>query len=99
MECDEGDVDDDLEEIDLGTYCLVVDPGQATHYGGVVECEMTETQLRFKLTAEAAGDLAMPTDVTFALELPAEQLSMLKQGLTRVLTSGHPDAQPTLLTT
>ncbi|WP_406076818.1 hypothetical protein [Micromonospora sp. NBC_00858] len=69
MEPDDEDLeeadDEDLEEADLGTYCLLVDPGQATHHGGVIECEITETRLRLKLTTEAARDLAMPTDVTF----------------------------------
>ncbi|MEU8315329.1 MULTISPECIES: Imm10 family immunity protein [unclassified Micromonospora] len=98
MECDE-DALEDPQEIALGfdTYCLVVDPGQATHYGGVVECEVTGTRLRLKLTSEAAQALALPTDATFGLHLTADQVSMLKRGLTRVLTSGRSDARPTLL--
>lgn len=99
MECTDEDLDD--EEIDLGwdTYCLVVDPGQATYYGGVLECRVTDGQLHLKLTADAADTLGLPTDVTFALDLPADRVSLLKRGLTRVLTSGRADAQPTTLQT
>ncbi|MFD6640170.1 Imm10 family immunity protein [Micromonospora chalcea] len=98
MECDE-DAAGDPQEVALGfdTYCLVVDPGQATHYGGIVECEVTETRLRFALTSEAAQALALPTDATFGLQLTADQVSMLKRGLTRVLTSGRRNARPALL--
>ncbi|MFG3603569.1 Imm10 family immunity protein [Micromonospora chersina] len=98
MECDE-DAVEDPQEIALGwdTYCLVVDPGQATHYGGVVECEVTETRLRLALTSEAAQALALPIDATFGLQLSADQICMLKRGLTRVLTSGRRNARPTLL--
>src|SRR6185436_4563776 len=40
-EDDEEEVDDELERDDgMDTYCLVVDPGQATYYGGVIECEI-----------------------------------------------------------
>ncbi|SCL64313.1 hypothetical protein GA0070603_3765 [Micromonospora chersina] len=75
----------------------MVDPGQATHYGGVLECEVTGTRLRLTLTSEAAQELALPTDATFDLQLSADQISMLKRGLTRVLTSGRRNARPTLL--
>ncbi|WP_446214029.1 Imm10 family immunity protein [Micromonospora sp. IBSANI012] len=98
MECPEEDMEDQ-QELDLGwdTYCLVVDPGQATHYGGVIECEVTETHLRLKLTPEAAHDLGMSADVNFALEFAPDQLRMLKDGLTRVFASGRANARPTLL--
>ncbi|MFC8616518.1 Imm10 family immunity protein [Micromonospora purpureochromogenes] len=100
MECSEEDMEDQ-QELDLGwdTYCLVVDPGQATHYGGVIECEVTDMRLRLKLTPEAARDLGMSADVTFALELTSDQLRMLKDGLTRVFASGRANARPTLLHT
>ncbi|MEU0152837.1 Imm10 family immunity protein [Micromonospora fulviviridis] len=98
MECDE-EAAEDPQEIALGwdTYCLVVDPGQATHYGGVVQCEVAGTQLRLTLTGEAARTLALPTDVSFDLQLTADQVSLLKRGVTRVLTSGRRNARPTLL--
>ncbi|MEU4715011.1 Imm10 family immunity protein [Micromonospora purpureochromogenes] len=100
MECSEEDMEDQ-QEIDLGmdTYCLVVDPGQATHYGGVIECEVTETRLRLELTPDAARDLGVSADVTFALELTSDKLRMLKDGLTRVFASGRENARPTLLHT
>ena len=93
MECRDGD---DPQEIRLGmdTYCLVVDPGQATHYGGVRECELDGGRLRLTLTQEAAGSLGMPADVTFALDLTPQQVDLLSRGLARVLTSGRADAIP-----
>ncbi|MDH6461972.1 hypothetical protein M2302_002147 [Micromonospora sp. A200] len=60
---------------------------------------MTETRLRLKLTPEAAHDLGVSADVTFALELTSDQLPMLKDGLTRVFASGRENARPTLLHT
>ena len=68
----DADEDDDEQERDDGmdTYCLVVDPGQATHYGGVIECEITGTELRLVLTEEAARTLGMPRHTRFVLDLP-----------------------------
>jgi hypothetical protein len=88
--------DGDEQEISLGmdTYCLVVDPGQATCYGGVLECEVGDAALFLRLTEDAAGNLGVPTELRFALDLDAEKLAMLRRGLTRVLTSGRPDAVP-----
>jgi hypothetical protein len=87
---------DDPQEIDLGmdTYCLVVDPGQATHYGGVRECELDGERLRLTLTEEAAETLRMPVDTSFALDLTPQQVDLLGRGLARVLTSGRQDAVP-----
>ncbi len=93
MECYDAE---DPQEIDLGmdTYCLVVDPGQATYYGGVRECEFGSGRLRLVLTEEAAEGLGMPVDTTFALDIPPQQVDLLGRGLVRVLTSGRPDAVP-----
>ncbi|MFC4110731.1 Imm10 family immunity protein [Micromonospora zhanjiangensis] len=100
---DEEDLDDedpdDESDFEDDTYCLVVDPGQATHYGGVRECHVTDRQLRLALTPDAANTLGLPTNVTFELDLPDHQLAMLRQGLVRVLTSGHPEARPAILGT
>jgi hypothetical protein len=87
---------EDPQEIQLGmdTYCLVVDPGQATCYGGVRECELGSGRLRLTLTAEAAGTLGMPVDTSFTLELTPQQVDLLGRGLARVLTSGRPDEVP-----
>jgi hypothetical protein len=92
-QCRDGD---DPHEIRLGmdTYCLMVDPGQATHYGGVRECELDGGRLRLTLTEEAAGSLGMPADVTLALDLTPQQVDLLSRGLARVLTSGRADAIP-----
>src|SRR5690349_12760516 len=102
MECgDDGDEDGEHGEWErddgMDTYCLVVDPGQATHYGGVVECELTGTELRLVLTEDASGTLGMPQHARFVLDLPPDQHEMLIRGLQRVLTSGRADAIPRLL--
>jgi len=93
MECYDAE---DPQETNLGmdTYCLVVDPGQATHYGGVRECELDGGRLRLKLTEEAAKTLDMPVDTNLALDITPQQVDLLGRGLIRVLTSGRPDAVP-----
>jgi hypothetical protein len=87
---------DDPQEIELGmdTYCLVVDPGQATCYGGVRECVLHGQRLDLALTAEAADALGMPARVSFALELTPQQVGLLRRGLARVLASGRADEVP-----
>jgi hypothetical protein len=96
MECYDAE---DEQEIALGmdTYCLVVDPGQATHYGGVKECEFTGTELRLVLAEDAATALGMPSHARFVLDLPPHQRELLGRGLRRVLTSGRAEAMPQLL--
>jgi hypothetical protein len=97
-EDDGEDTDDELERDDgMDTYCLVVDPGQATFYGGVIECEITGTELRLVLSEDAANTLGMPQRTQFILDLPPHQREMLRRGLQRVLTSGRADAVPQLL--
>ena len=77
---------EDPQEIQLGmdTYCLVADPGQATCYGGVRECELGSGRLHLTLAAEAAGTLGMPTDMSFTLELTPQQVDLLGHKI------GHP---------
>lgn len=86
----------DPQEIDLGmdTYCLVVDPGQATHYGGVLGCELGSGRLHLVLAEDAAVSLGLPADTSFALDLTPQQVDQLGRGLARVLTSGRADAVP-----
>lgn len=93
---DDDPQDDDPQDIDDGmdTYCLVVDPGQATHYGGVRECELDGQRLRLVLTEQAAQTLGMPVEVSFGLEMSPAQVDVLRRGLARVLTSGRTDALP-----
>jgi hypothetical protein len=93
MECYDAD---DEQEVELGmdTYCLVVDPGQATHYGGVRECAVRDRELRLVLKQDAAAALGLPVEQRFVLDLPAHQLELLGRGLRRVLTSGRRDAVP-----
>jgi hypothetical protein len=61
---------------------------------GVRECELGSGRLHLTLTAEAAGTLGMPTDTSFTLELTPQQVDLLGQGLTRVLTSGRASEVP-----
>jgi hypothetical protein len=87
---------EDPQEIQLGmdTYCLTVDPGQATCHGGVRECELDSGRLHLTLTAEAAGTLGMPVETSFTLELTPQQIDLLGRGLARVLTSGRAGEVP-----
>ncbi|MFC0527088.1 Imm10 family immunity protein [Phytohabitans kaempferiae] len=93
MECLDADDEQDIE-LGMDTYCLVVDPGQATHYGGVRECGITGGELRLVFAEDAAATLGLPVEKRFVLDLPAQQLELLGRGLSRVLTSGRRDAVP-----
>jgi hypothetical protein len=90
---------EDEQEISLGmdTYCLVVDPGQRTFYGGVAECELNDDRLILRVTEQAAEALGTPTEMSFALALDSTKLASLRRGLRRVLTSGRANAVPQCL--
>jgi hypothetical protein len=90
-EPDEQDVD-----LDMDTYCTVSDPGQATHYGGILECEFAEESLRLRLGKEAASTLGLAEREIWEFQVSAEQMQMARAGLRRVLTSGRSDERPTL---
>lgn len=92
-ECDDAEGPQEINH-GMDTYCLVVDPGQVTHYGGVRECELDDGRLRLTLTEGTADSLGMPVDTSFALDLTPQQVDLLGRGLVRVLTSGRPDAVP-----
>ena len=87
---------EDEQQISLGmdTYCLVVDPGQWTMYGGVVECELSDDRLILRLTERAAEKLRTPTAMRLGLALDSAKLEVLRRGLRRVLTSGRANAVP-----
>ncbi|QSB16256.1 hypothetical protein JQS43_08170 [Natronosporangium hydrolyticum] len=78
----------------MDSYCLVVDPGQVTCYGGVRECEINGSELRLVLAEDAAATLGLPIEQCFVLDLPAQQIGLLSRGLRRVLTSGRHDLAP-----
>lgn len=78
----------------MDTYCLVVDPGQATCYGGVSECAIGENRLRLLLSEPAAEELGTPMEMDFSLMLAPAQIEVLRRGLVRVLTSGRQDTIP-----
>jgi hypothetical protein len=93
MECYDAE---DEQNISLGmdTYCLVVDPGQRTVYGGVVECELSDDRLILRLTERAAERLRTPAEMGFRLALGSAKLEVLRRGLLKVLTSGRANAVP-----
>jgi hypothetical protein len=97
MECYDADDEQDVA-LGMDTYCLVVDPGQATAYGGVSQCVVAEGHLRLVLATDTARALGTPTELDFTLAMDDEQIEMVKRGLTRVLTSGRGNAVPSLLT-
>jgi hypothetical protein len=93
MECYDAE---DEQNISLGmdTYCLVVEPGQRTVYGGVLECELSDDRLILRLTERAAERLGTPTEMGFRLALDSAKLEVLQRGLLKVLTSGRANAVP-----
>jgi len=88
--------EDDEQEIELGmdTYCLVVDPGQRTVYGGVLAYQIEADRLRLVLSEKTAEVLGLSAELTFSLRLAPDVINMLSKGLERVFTSGRPDAFP-----
>jgi Immunity protein 10 len=88
----------DLEDSDEDdTYCVVLDPGQHTVYGGITECVIEDGTLRLSLSPEAADELGVEPHLRFHLTLDRDQLALVSAGLRRVLTAGRPDARPHLL--
>lgn len=66
---------------DEDSYCLVIDPGQATFYGGVIECTVSDDQLHLLLSESAAEELGTPTELRFSLMLPLTSCSSYAAGL------------------
>src|SRR5262249_2036064 len=93
MECYDAEAEGDIS-LGVASYCLVVDPGQWTVYGGVVECELSDDRLILRLTERAAEKLRTPTDMRLGLALDSAKLEVLRRGLRRVLTSGRANAVP-----
>lgn len=82
--------DEQDEDLGFDTYCLVIDPGQRTSYGGVRECVLANGRLQLVLTPEAADSLDVPASLTFMLDIPENLQQTLRRGLRQVLTSGNP---------
>ena len=93
MECYDAEYEQNIS-LGMDTYCLVVDPGQCTVYGGVMECELSDDRLILRLTERAAEKLRTPTEMGFGLALDSTKLEVLRRGLQRVLTSGRANAVP-----
>lgn len=86
--------DEQDEDLGFDTYCLVIDPGQRTSYGGVRECVLAEGQLLLMLTPEVAERLEVPAILSFVLDMPESLQQTLRHGLRRVFTSGNPSQIP-----
>jgi hypothetical protein len=87
--------DDDTDGFD--TYCVVLDPGQHTVYGGVSECVVDDGQLSIRFTEGAAHTLGQGRILRCELALDESQLATLRYGLRRTLDAGRPDARPARL--
>ncbi len=86
----ESDADPDDEDIEMGmdSYCIVVDPGQATWYGGVRECQLDGNQLSMTLDSDASVALGLAERTTLELLVSQDDLAMVRNGLKRVFSSG-----------
>ncbi len=66
-----------------GVYCITLEPGHATHYGGITSYKISGRRLHIQLTPAAASDLRVDPSLTFALHLDDQQLATLHAGLQR----------------
>ncbi|MFG3343408.1 hypothetical protein [Glycomyces sp. NPDC048151] len=94
-----GEEEPDDQEIALGmdTHCLVT-AGQGTAYGCVREAVLAGNVLRVVLDPEALDDLRLSDgEIEAVLEAPAEDITLFREVLARVLTYGRANAVPTPL--
>lgn len=80
------DTTDDPED---STYCLTNEVGCAA-YGGVLKWDVNDEYLTLTLDREVAKVLQMETENRFALQVPPEQVELLRQGLHKVFSLGLP---------
>jgi hypothetical protein len=66
-------------------YCITLEPGHATDYGGIAEWEVNARRLHIRLTPAAAHEMGVPPDLTFDLALDDRELTILRAGLQRTL--------------
>lgn len=92
---DDPEDDDDPEDEDE-IYCLVLDPGQHTITGDIVECSIHDDNLMITLTAEAARTLTVPRVLKFRLDVSDDQVATLRNGLRRALSTGPAHSRPLL---
>lgn len=91
---DDHDPADDEDEDSL--YCVVLDPGQHTITGGIVECPIRDHNLTITLTAEAARTLTVRPVLQFRLDVSEDQVATLRNGLRRALSTGPAHSRPLL---
>lgn len=78
----------------LGTYCLV-DEVQATAYGGVLNFTVKDRELLMELTSTTATALGLKKErLRLSLNVPENQLTLLRQRASRVLLYGSPTQHP-----
>jgi Immunity protein 10 len=72
-------------------YCITLEPGHATRYGGIANYTIAGDQLNLQLTPAAARELRVDPNLTFDLAVDDQQLAALRAGLQRTL-SAHPSS-------
>lgn len=81
----------------MDTYCVMDDEG-GVHYGGISHVELSDSRLILRFTEDAAEELSVEDgELALDLDLDAEAIGRLRDGLRRTLTYGNPDQQPTLV--
>jgi hypothetical protein len=70
----------------MDTYCLCTEMG-SSHYGGVVSWSINGVNLKIILDAEAASNLGLDVELYIKLDMPAEKIRAVSDGLVKVLGS------------
>ncbi|HET9118345.1 MAG TPA: Imm10 family immunity protein, partial [Pseudonocardiaceae bacterium] len=68
-------------------YCITLEPGHATHYGGIISYNIVGRRLHLQFTPAAASDLQVDPSLTFDLHLDDQHLTTLEAGLQRTLST------------
>lgn len=94
--CNRHEPDEQDVAAKMDTYCLV-DEEQSTVYGGVLAVVLEDSLLTLRLSQTSAAALGLDRgELRLTLEVPPEQLGVLRAGLTRVLSYGNVAQRPDL---
>jgi len=78
------------------THCVVT-PDQGTAYGAVEEIALRGKVLYVKLAAKALADLDLDDpEIEVYLDVEDDVIAEFRAALRRVMTSGRPDARPSM---
>ncbi|GAB3835309.1 Imm10 family immunity protein [Dactylosporangium cerinum] len=91
----------DDQDVRLGhdTHCLVTET-HGTAYGCVRELAIDGNRMHVIIDQHALAELGLTdTEIQVELAIAPEAIELLRQYLSRVLTYGRPEAQPTVLRT